>query len=30
MRAQKEIAAKIINSDADYILAVKGNQTQLL
>lgn len=30
MGTQKEIAEKIIDSNADYILAVKGNQPQLL
>ena len=30
MGTQKEIAKKIVGSDADYILAVKGNQPQLL
>ncbi len=30
MGAQKEIAKKIIDNDADYILAVKANQSQLL
>ena len=30
MGTQKEIAKKIIDSDANYILAVKGNQPQLL
>jgi len=30
MGTQKEIAEKIISLDADYILAVKGNQPQLL
>ena len=30
MGTQKEIANKIIDSNADYILAVKGNQPQLL
>ncbi|WP_456377044.1 ISAs1 family transposase [Lutibacter sp.] len=30
MGTQKEIAKKIIDKDADYILAVKGNQPQLL
>ncbi len=29
MGTQKEIATKIIDSNADYILAVKGNQPQL-
>ncbi|MFV0484492.1 MAG: ISAs1 family transposase [Bacteroidales bacterium] len=29
MGCQKEIAAKIIENDADYILAVKGNQGSL-
>lgn len=29
MGTQKEIATKIVDSDADYILAVKGNQPQL-
>jgi len=27
---KKEIAKKIIAQDADYILAIKGNQSQLL
>src|SRR5699024_2272677 len=30
MSCQKDIAAKIIEKGADYILAVKGNQKQLL
>ena len=30
MGTQKEIAKKIIKKDADYVLAVKGNQSQLL
>jgi predicted transposase YbfD/YdcC len=30
MGTQKEIAKKIIDNDADYILAVKANQSQLL
>jgi len=30
MGTQKEIAKKIIDNDANYILAVKGNQSQLL
>jgi len=30
MGTQKEIAAKIINSKADYVLALKGNQGNLL
>jgi len=30
MACQEEIATKIIEKDADYILAVKANQEQLL
>jgi len=29
MGCQKEIAAKIVEEDADYLLAVKGNQEKL-
>jgi predicted transposase YbfD/YdcC len=30
METQKEIVKEIIDNDAAYILAVKGNQSQLL
>jgi len=30
MGTQKDIAEKIVDIDADYILAVKGNQPELL
>ena len=29
MRCQKEIAKQIVDKDADYLLAVKGNQKKL-